>query len=273
MRRFRALVTAAAVAAALVAAAAARAQAPTAGLLTGVGDDPEAATRVFERANALYASGSYDEAAALYEGIAAGGFTNADVYYNLGNASFKSGRVGRAVLAYERALRLEPGHEDAATNLAFVRERLADRQTTAAESAFGEALDRAYRRLPSTTVAVLASVIYFGLALAFIVAILRGGFGPWTARAAWILGVALLVTAAAAAVKVHATRSSRDAVVLEREVAARTGPGNDFVIEFKLHEGTTVRVREVRGDWVRAAVAGTDLEGWLPGAAVEAVEE
>jgi len=272
MRPFRAVVVLLTVAAALGAAPAACAQQPATGLLTGVAGDPEAATRVFERANALYAGGSYDEAAALYDEIAAGGFENADVYYNLGNACFKSGRVGRAVLAYERALRLEPGHEDAATNLAFVRERLADRQTTAAESAVGEALDRAYRRLPSTTLAVVASVAYFGLALAFVIGILRGGFGPWTARAAWMLGVVLLVTAAATAVKVHAARSSREAVVLEREVAARTGPGDDFVIEFKLHEGTTVRLREVRGEWVRASVAGTDLEGWLPGAAVEAVE-
>ncbi len=272
MRFLRAMVTAVAVAAALGAAAVGAAQQPAVGLLTGVAGDPEAATRVFERANALYAGGSYDEAAALYEQIAEDGFENADVYYNLGNACFKSGRVGRAVLAYERALRLEPGHEDAAANLAFVRGRLADRQTSAAESAFGEALDSAYRRLPSTTLAVVASILYFGLALVFIVAILRGGLGPWAARVAWVLGVVLLVTAAAAAVKVHAVRSSREAVVLEREVAARTGPGDDFVIEFKLHEGTTVRLREVRGAWVRASVAGTDLEGWLPGAAVEAVE-
>lgn len=261
-----------AVAAALAASVTAQAQGPATALLTGVGDDPEAATRMFERANALYAGGSYDEASAVYEEIARGGFENADVYYNLGNACFKNGRVGKAVLAYERALRLEPGHKDAAANLAFVRGRLADRQTTAAESAFGEALDLAYRRLPSTTLAVVASAAFFGLALTFVVAILRGGFGPWSARTAWILGAVLLVAASAAAVKVRAARSSRDAVVLEREVAARTGPGQDFVIEFKLHEGTTVRLREVRGEWVRAAVAGTDLEGWLPGAAVEAVE-
>ena len=193
------------------------------------------------------------------------------MYYTLGNACYKSGRLGQAVLSYLRALDLEPGHEDAALNLAFVRERLADRQTTAAESAFADALDRAYRRVPSTSLAVAASAIFFGLALVLVVAILRGGFGAWAARAAWVLGVALGVVGAAAIVKIHGARSASEAVVLAREAAARTGPGDDFVIEFKLHEGTTVRVRETRGEWVRVSVGGTDLEGWLPGASVEAV--
>jgi tetratricopeptide (TPR) repeat protein len=262
-----------AVLAAALCAAQAAPQTPASGVLTAVTDDPAAATRLFERANALYAAGSYDEAAPLYEQVLAGGFRNADVCHNLGNAYYKSGRVGRAVLSYLRALELDPGHADAATNLAFVRERLADRQTTAAQSAFGEAVDRAYRRLPSTTLAVVASVLYFALAAALVTAILRGGFGPWTSRAAWVLGVALVVVAGTALLKVQAARAAREAVVLEREVAVRTGPGDEFVIEFKLHEGTTVRLRETRGEWARVSVAGTDLEGWLPGASVEAVKQ
>jgi uncharacterized protein YgiM (DUF1202 family) len=88
-----------------------------------------------------------------------------------------------------------------------------------------------------------------------------------------VLGVALVVAAGAALLKVHGARSAREAVVLEREVAVRTGPGDEFVIEFKLHEGTTVRLREARGEWARVSVAGTDLEGWLPGASVEAVTQ
>lgn len=271
MRTFGAALAGAVVAVALVAATAA-AQTGGAGLVSAVGDDPEAATRLFERANALYAVGSFDEAATLYEQIVEGGFENADVHYNLGNASFKSGRVGRAVLSYLRALRLEPGHRDAATNLAFVRERLADRHTTASESALADAVERAYRALPSTTLAVVASAVYFALALTLVVAALRGGFGPWTARAAWALGVALALLAGTAAVKEHRARSLREAVVLAREVAGRTGPGDDFVIEFRLHEGTTVRLRERRGDWARVAVAGTDLEGWVPGSSIESVE-
>ena len=263
----------AAIAAALVTAwATCAAQEAFSALHSDMSADPETATRVFNEANALYARGSHDEACALYEQIVTGGFENADVYYNLGNACYKTGRIGQAVLAYERALRLEPGHEDAAANLSFVRGRLADRQTTAAESAVAAAVERFYRRVPSTTLAVIASASFFALALALLVAILRGGFAAWNARVAWVLGAVLLLAGGAAAVKVAGARSSAEAVVLAREVAVRTGPGDDFVIEFKLHEGTKVRLREARGDWARASVSGTDLEGWLPFAAVEAIE-
>jgi hypothetical protein len=233
--------------------------------------DAETATGLFIEANALYAEGRYREAAAAYEGIAAGRFDNADVLYNLGNAYYKEGRIGRAVLAYERALALEPAHADAASNLEFVRELLADRQT-AVGGPFSGLLGGVRRWATAGRLSAVASVFYVLAVLFAIVAILRGAFAPWIVRTIVVCAVVFVVAGGALGERIYRDRAVRGAIVTAPEVAVRTGPGTDFVLEFQLHEGTKVRLREGRDEWIRISVPGTDLEGWLPSDAVEAIE-
>lgn len=233
--------------------------------------DLETPTGLFLEANALYAEGRYREAAAAYEEIAAAGFDNADVLYNLGNAYYKDGEIGRAVLAYERALLLEPAHADAASNLEFVREQLADRQTPVG-GPFSGLLAGIRRWATAGRLAVVASVFYAIAAVFAIVAIMRGAFAAWIVRTIVVCGIVFVVAGAALGERIYRDNAVRGAVVTAPEVAVRTGPGADFVLEFQLHEGTKVRLREGRDEWIRVSVPGTDLEGWLPSDAVETIE-
>lgn len=77
-------------------------------------------------ADSAYAKENYQAAVALYNKALAQGNVSAGVYYNLGNAYYRDGKIGRAVIAYERALRIDPANSDARANLAFVRSQLQD---------------------------------------------------------------------------------------------------------------------------------------------------
>jgi len=231
---------------------------------------PERAARLFREGNELYADGSHGAAADAYEAILAGGFHNAEIYYNLANARYMEGDIAQAVLGYERALGLDGSHEDAAENLEFVREQLADRQVRVG-GALSEALGRFFRQADVGWLAVVVSVLYFVVAGCIVAGILRGAFRPWLLRSI-VVGAALLVlTGALLGYRIHRTAAVREAVVVAADVPVRTGPGDDFVLEFRLHEGTKVRLREARDDWARISVEGTDLEGWLPERAVEEI--
>lgn len=231
---------------------------------------PDRAVRLFREANELYAEGDHGAAAEMYEAIPAGGFLNADVYYNLANARYMNGDIGQAILGYERALRLDGSHEDAAANLEFVREQLADRQVRVG-GAVSDALDGFFRRADVGWLSVAVSLFYF-LAVACVVAgILRGGFRPWLQRAAVVTLILLVVAGGILGYRVHRTSMVHEAVIVVADVPVRTGPGDDFVLEFRLHEGTKVRLREARDDWARVSVEGTDLEGWLPGRMLEEI--
>ncbi|MDR1192533.1 MAG: tetratricopeptide repeat protein [Verrucomicrobiales bacterium] len=76
----------------------------------------------FDAANQACAVQKYDEAIRLYEHLLQNGSLSASVYYNLGNAYYLHGEVGKAVLGYQRALLLEPNAADVAANLAALRQ-------------------------------------------------------------------------------------------------------------------------------------------------------
>ena len=75
----------------------------------------------FVAANKFYEEKDYASAIRLYESIINQGNESAEIYFNLGNAYFKSGDLGYAVLYYIRARRLSPADEDIRHNLEFAR--------------------------------------------------------------------------------------------------------------------------------------------------------
>src|SRR5438094_5671155 len=76
----------------------------------------------FAKANQEYAQGHFKEAIAGYETLVRSGPLSANLFYDLGNAYFRTGDFGRAILNYKRALALEPHHPEAAANLQIARD-------------------------------------------------------------------------------------------------------------------------------------------------------
>src|SRR6059058_2472947 len=76
----------------------------------------------FAKANQEYAQGNFKEAIAGYEALVRAGQWNANLFYDLGNAYFRTRDFGRAILNYERALALDPHHPEASANLRIARD-------------------------------------------------------------------------------------------------------------------------------------------------------
>src|SRR4051812_33759765 len=74
------------------------------------------------KANEAYAQKRYEEAANGYQELVRSGHWNATTFYNLGNARYRLGDFGQAILNYERALTLEPRHPEANANLQLARD-------------------------------------------------------------------------------------------------------------------------------------------------------
>src|SRR3954469_19991984 len=77
---------------------------------------------VFAKANQAYTDARYDEAATGYQELVRTGNWNATIFYNLGNAQYRLGNFGQAILNYERALALDPRHPEADANLRLARD-------------------------------------------------------------------------------------------------------------------------------------------------------
>lgn len=90
-----------------------------ASLTAGIAAEP--AQAAFDSANRAYGAGKYAEAISSYESLLKQNGYSASVLFNLGNAYYRSGQIGLAVLNYERALRLAPRDPDIQANLKYAR--------------------------------------------------------------------------------------------------------------------------------------------------------
>lgn len=84
------------------------------------------ASTLARQADSAYMAEDYPAAVELYSRSLAEEGATPDAYYNLGNAYWRNGESGHAIINYERALRLDPSHTDARTNLEFVRTKIQD---------------------------------------------------------------------------------------------------------------------------------------------------
>ena len=220
-----------------------------------------------EDANAAYAQQKYAEAANAYERAIAEGTRNEIVYYNLGNAYFRAGKLGPAILNYERALRIEPDLGDARYNLEVAHEAVAAR--LGKDSLKGALEDPFWVRavdavpLPLLIVAViLLDVIFFAIliALRFIpTGFMRTGLTVGSVFAA-VAGLAALLLLAGRLYWIERVRTS---IVVADEVVMRELPDAASREMPKLHAGMrVVALRESQG-WWRIRLAN-HVEGWVP---------
>lgn len=93
-------------------------------ILTSRAEDLSAARSSFYQGNANYSKGDFPAAIANYEKVLKAGFESGALYYNIGNAYFKNGSLGKAILNYLRAERLKPNDSDVKSNLAYAQSLL-----------------------------------------------------------------------------------------------------------------------------------------------------
>lgn len=233
-----------------------------------VGRDPM--TTFFE-SNAAYKAGDYDAAAAGYQALVAAGFRSGPLHYNLGNALFKQGAVGRAVLNYERARRLSPRDPDVKANLQLARERLGvDAATTFAdEPRWVRLLVPLAFRANATELVVAASVAYTLTMLLLTVRLFLPGARKACGRAAMVTSLLLTVAASAAIVRLVNEQLRTAAVVVRPgDVPVRFEPSENGTVHFTLSEGAIVRELARRDGWHQVA-RGDGRRGWIEAGALE----
>ncbi len=219
----------------------------------------------YNQGNKLYARKDYAGAATAYEQTLKAG-PNALANYNLGNALFKSGKVGQAILHYRRAYYLDPRDGDVHTNLAFARNYRVDKMLTVA-GPLARVLDEAFHVLSRREAAMGAAVAFMLGALSLAAWVVR----RWAALAAAAIAFGALALFCYATERAWSGEiNARPAVVTTPEVNARSGPSEEFNQILLLHDGTEVRIREARGDYLLVQVPGGS-GGWIKKDAVERV--
>lgn len=236
---------------------------------------PRAAAAVSKvAADSLYAGKHYAEAAEMY-GLLADSIVSEELYYNQGNAEFKQKHYAKAVLAYERALRIAPDNKDAQYNIALVRTRLLDRFSKPSEMFF---ISWVRDWVTSHSVAhwTLLSfmwVVWFFLCLILYFMASRMWLRKTGFFAAAFCIVCFIATTVFAGVQRYRFVNNTDAVIMASEVQLYASPTASSKLVNTLHEGTTVTVIERQGkDWLQVELPDA-TEGWMQAKGYELVNK
>jgi len=238
----------------------------TTALFAGPADD------LFNDGNRLYQAGQYQAALDKYSQIARLGQESSALYFNMGNCYYKMQDLGRAILFYERALRLSPGDEDIQTNLGIAQLATPDKIERQPDFILTR-LVRAYCRLLPRNVQIgLVIGLYLGLMAGVILWVLTRGrvIGIWAGRASVVLAVLLLLAGASLAGRWSEERNRREAVILATKVDVMSAPGAQAVEVFSLHAGAKVTLDRSSGDWVEIILPDRK-SGWVKRQALEAI--
>ena len=219
-----------------------------------------------------YADSRWEDAGRAWSAVAGLGLASPELYVNLGNACFKSGETGRAVLWYERALKLDPSDKDARYNLTQVSARLQDRLETVPEFFLVTWMRRLGWSLSSDAWAV-AFLVFLALALACVLLFLLGR-SAGSRRAGFFTGLSCLLLSLLclgfAFWQKRAFRQDVDAVVMKPVSAVKSAPGGDAKDLFILHEGTKVECLDTVRDWTDIELSD-GRQGWIPSADIEVI--
>lgn len=225
-----------------------------------------------ETAAAAYAKGDYQQAAECYTKLLKVG-ESAELYYNLGNCEYRLGNITQSIIAYERALRLNPGDSDTRYNLQFLRGKTIDKVVPVDEMFF-VTWYHSLQNLMSIDAWAILAVSAFVLALILILAYLFGSnillrkigfFGALVGLLIFVLGL-LFAYQRKVALSEH-----NIAIVLTPTLNVKATPAESSSDAFVIHEGTRLTITDSSMNAWYGVRLDDGKEGWLPKNSVEVI--
>ena len=227
---------------------------------------------LWQKGNEAYAAEQWQNALNCYQMIEGEQLQSADLFYNIGNTYFKLGDNAHAILYFERALKLDPSHSDAANNLAISQQLTLDKIDAVPDFILISWFRNLRQGLSADAWAWLT------LALAAIVGVLllvfRHGASPAFRRLSFILACvafALAIFTFVFSLQQKRAVTRQDSAIVTTPVCSVKGsPAEGGSTVFVLHEGTKVRLLDNVGDWTKVEIAD-GRQGWAPSGTFEII--
>lgn len=224
----------------------------------------EKAMELFKEANSSYANNNFEEAALLYNSLLQKGFFSADLHYNLGNAYYKLDSIPKAILHYEKALRLNPQMKDAEKNLKLANSKTIDKIEPIPDlflSKWWKSIINIFH--PNTWakwavgfmfLTLLGMIIYF---FAQIISFRKAGF--YIALLAFLLSLSCWFLGE---MKNSYLKNSTEAIIMTPTINVYSSPTEGSTKLFVLHKGTKVDMENRNGEWIKIRIPDGN-EGWM----------
>jgi len=231
-------------------------------------EDP---TQIFYNANNYYQKQDYIKAVEQYLKLPDMGIANGNIYYNIGNCFLKLGKVGYALVCYERAKRYMPNDSDLRSNIAYAQS-LAD--APAVDPAAGNIITRLMTKLYEdhslNTLAVLALASY----LVLLIILAAFAAYPLFARrfnfVVIILALFFVVNLAAFAMRYYDEDMVKRGIIVQKKVECKYEPIDKSTTYYTMREGNAVVILKTKDAW-RQIKRPDGKIGWVLKESVEQI--
>ena len=222
-------------------------------------DELERSRSEFIQASDAFQGGQYQKALELYTSIQNRGHESPELYFNLGNTYTRLSQIGYAIQAYRQALYRSPRSADLKANLSFVRGKTVDDITPPSPAATASTL--AFFHFQLSTTEKWAFLLVLNLIFWITWLGTRHRSNDWF-RA--LRGISCIIgLCVGSSLVVEFVYSPNDIVITTPKTEARAGLDAKSLTRFTLHEGTELRVEEVRNGHARVTLPDTDESGWI----------
>ncbi len=219
---------------------------------------------LFDKANALYNEGKYEEAITNYKAILETANHSADLYFNLANAHYKLNNIAPSIYYYEKALQLAPNDTDILNNMAFAKNMTIDAIDIIPETGLAKLLKNTANKFSFDTWAKASVVLVFCFVIVFL--IYYFAYTTIKKRLAFIVSLTTLIgvfaTMTFAFYKFNIDKNDNPAIVFVQESKVKSDPNNRSEESFRLHEGTKVQVIQTYNDWKKIKLSDGKT-GWV----------
>ena len=225
-----------------------------------------------KKAEEAYAKEDYTQAIELYESVLKSYGESAMVYYNLGNAYYKAGKVAPAILNYERALLLNPGDSDTRFNLQVARQKTVDKIEPIGEfflTRWIGTVEDVYSADGWAKWGVASFLLFIGCLVLFF-------FSKWIRlkKVGFFAGICFLLISLVANLFADSQQDKllhrADAIVFASTVTVKSSPDASGTDLFILHEGTKVTIKSTLGEWSEIQLEDGNV-GWMPSKEIQQI--
>ncbi len=222
------------------------------------------AEALMTQGNRDYQNQQYEKAVAAYRQVLNLGYLGTSVYYNLGDAYYREGKLGYAILYYEKALRISPGDKDVIHNLQIANERTIDKVNTLPPFFLFQWWE-SFLALLSVNGWTYTAYIFFLLVLGSILLYFFAkdpGIQKASVFSGFLSILLLVFSAAILTVKLNRELNMKYGVIVSPVVSVKLSPDPTSNDAFIIHEGLKARELEQVGNWIEIRLAD-GKEGWI----------
>lgn len=231
-------------------------------------DELGLANSLFYQGNASYSQEDYKEAIVEYEKALDSGYESGPLYYNLGNAYFKSEALGKAILNYLRAERLMPNDADLKSNLNYAKSLIINGAAEPERNWLARIFYNIEDAFSLDGSLLFCAILYYISALIMIASIILKSARKKLLYISSLPLVLLILFSAVFLAKFNKTIVQKEAVVTAKSADVKFEPFQDATTFFVLSEGESAVIIAEKEGWVKARCLD-GKQGWLKRQAME----